>query len=265
MTGRRVTRLLTERGVDHKVGSRSGHQESGTPPFDWDSPETWDAVLEGADAVYLCYHPDLALPGAAETVTAFATRATEHGVRRMALLSGRGEPEAQRAEEQVRVVFPGLTVLRCAFFAQNFSESFFVPAVLSGTLALPVADVPEPFVDLDDVAEIAVRALSEDGHSGELYELTGPTAPTFAEAGKVLGAAMGHPVEYRKVTTEEFVVATAEQGIPQAVAHGLAALFEEVLDGRNTATTDGVERVLGRPARSFEEHVAGAAKAGAWG
>ncbi|MGW8437246.1 NAD-dependent epimerase/dehydratase family protein [Nocardiopsis sp. NPDC055879] len=261
MTGRRVTRLLTERGVDHRVASRSGHQESGTPPFDWGSPDTWDAVLDGSDAVYLCYHPDLALPGAAETVTAFATRATEHGVRRMALLSGRGEPEAQHAEEQVRAVFPGLTVLRCSFFAQNFSEHFFVPAVLSGTLALPVADVPEPFVDLDDVAEVAALTLTEDGHAGEVYEMTGPRALTFTEVGKVLGAAAGHPVEYRRVSVEEFVAASAAQGIPKEVAHGLAALFGEVLDGRNTATTGGVERALGRPARSFEEYVADAAKA----
>lgn len=265
MTGRRVTRLLTERGVDHRVGSRSGHAESGTPPFDWHSPDTWDAVLAGADAVYLCYHPDLALPGAAETVTAFAARATEHGVGRMALLSGRGEPEAQRAEEQVRMVFPGLTVLRCAFFAQNFSEHFFVPAVLSGALALPVADGPEPFVDLDDVAEVAALALTEDGHAGEVYEMTGPRALTFAEVGEVLGAAMGRPVEYRRVGVEEFVAASAAQGIPEEVAQGLAALFGEVLDGRNTATTGGVERALGRPARSFEGYVADAAKADAWG
>ncbi|WP_017584894.1 NAD-dependent epimerase/dehydratase family protein [Nocardiopsis ganjiahuensis] len=264
MTGRRITRLLSERGVDHRVGSRAGHPETGTPRFDWDAPETWDAVLEGVDAVYLCYHPDLAFPGAADIVSAFAAKAAATGVRRMALLSGRGEPEAERAEQQVRSVFPGLTVLRCSFFAQNFSEGFFVSAVLSGTLALPVADVPEPFVDLDDVAEIAVRALTGEGHAGELYELTGPRALTFTEAGKALASATGRPVEYLEVTRAEFVAGAAADGLPEEVAQGLAALVTEILDGRNVAPADGVERALGRPANGFEEYAAKAAEAGAW-
>lgn len=264
VTGRRITRLLAERGVDHRVGSRSGHTESGTPRFDWHSPGTWDGALEGVDAVYLCYHPDLAFPGAAETVTAFAERAVAHGVRRMALLSGRGEVEAQRAEKEVRAIFPRLTVLRCSFFAQNFSEHFFVPAVLSGTLALPVADVAEPFVDLDDVAEVAVGALTEEGHAGESYELTGPRAVSFADAGRMLEKTVGHPVEYRRVDAEEFVAGLASQGAPEEVGWGLVALFEEVLDGRNSRPTDGVERALGRPAGGFEEYVAKAARSGTW-
>ncbi|WP_431869725.1 NmrA family transcriptional regulator [Nocardiopsis eucommiae] len=265
MTGRRVRALLAARGVDHRVGSRAGHAETGTPPFDWNAPETWDGALEGADAVYLCFHPDLAVPGAAETVSAFAARAVARGVRRMTLLSGRGEPEARRAEEEVRRVLPGLTVLRCAFFAQNFSESYLVPAVLAGTITMPVADVPEPFVDLDDVAEAAVRSLTEDGHAGELYEMTGPRALTFTEVGAVLGAATGRPVEHRAVAPEEFVAGATADGLPEEVADALVALFSEVLDGRNAAPSDGVRRALGRPAGGFEEYVAGAARAGAWG
>ncbi|WP_460759580.1 Rossmann-fold NAD(P)-binding domain-containing protein [Nocardiopsis oceani] len=264
MTGRRVTRLLTQLGVEHRVGSRAGHPGSGTPPFDWHSPDTWDAVLEGADSVYLCYHPDLAFPGASDIVTAFAARAAGHGVRRMALLSGRGEPEAQRAEEAVRAAFPDLTVLRCSFFAQNFSEYFFLDGVRSGTLALPVADVPEPFVDLDDVAEAAVRTLTQEGHAGELYEMTGPRALTFTEAGKVLGGAAGYPVAYRKVTPDEYVSWAAAEGVPEELAQGLVALFTQVLDGRNTKPAGGVQRALGRPAGDFEGYAAKAAGTGVW-
>ena len=264
MTGRRITRLLAERGVDHRVGSRAGHPETGTPRFDWHAPDTWDAVLEGADSVYLCYHPDLAFPGAADTVTAFAARAAASGVRRMALLSGRGESEAQRAEREVRSVFPDLTVLRCSFFAQNFSEGFFLSSVRSGVLALPVADMPEPFVDLDDVAEIAARALTEDGHAGELYELTGPRALSFAEAGKVLGEAAGYPVTQLEVAPDEFVAAAEAEGAPEELARGLVGLVEEILDGRNVKPVDGVERALGRPATAFEEYTVRAARTGVW-
>ncbi|GHC74959.1 NmrA family transcriptional regulator [Nocardiopsis terrae] len=264
LTGGRITRLLAERGVDHRVGSRSGHPETGTPRFDWHSPDTWDGVLAGADSVYLCYHPDLAFPGAADTVAAFAARAAASGVRRMALLSGRGEPEAQRAEAQVRSVFPDLTVLRCSFFAQNYSEGFFLGAVRAGALALPVEDVPEPFVDLDDVAEAAVRALTEEGHAGELYELTGPRALTFAEAGRVLGEAAGRTVGFVRVEPEEFVAGAVAEGAPEELARGLVALCEEILDGRNVKPADGVLRALGRPATAFEEYAARAAGTGVW-
>ena len=264
MTGRRITRLLAERGVDHRVGSRAGHQGTGAPSFDWHSPGTWDAVLEGAGSVYLCYHPDLAFPGAADTVTAFAARAAGHGVRRMVLLSGRGEPEAQRTEQAVRAVFPDLTALRCSLFAQNFSEYFFLDGVRSGALAMPVADVPEPFVDLDDVAEAAVRALTQEGHAGELYEMTGPRALTFAEAAKVLGDAAGYPVAYLKVTPDEYVAGAAAEGVPEELAEGLVELFSQVLDGRNAKPADGVQRALGRPAGGFERYASRAAGTGAW-
>ncbi|MFD3687274.1 NmrA family transcriptional regulator [Nocardiopsis sp. NPDC058631] len=259
MTGRRVTSLLRDHGATVRVGSRSG-----TPAFDWHAPTTWDAVLDGVSSVYLCFHPDLAFPGADAAVSAFAARAAERGARRMVLLSGRGEEGARLAEEAVRRVFPDLTVLRCSVFAQDFSESFLLGPVMSGTLTLPARDVAEPFVDLDDVAEIAARALTSDGHAGALYELTGPEAITFTEAARIVGEAAGHPVAYRSVTDEEFVAVAVGAGVPEEVAHGLAALFGEILDGRNATPADGVERALGRPATDFGEYARRAARAGAW-
>ncbi|WP_160050910.1 MULTISPECIES: NAD-dependent epimerase/dehydratase family protein [unclassified Nocardiopsis] len=256
MTGRRLTRLLRERGTEARVGSRTG-----TPRFDWHDQKTWDPVLEGTTAVYLCYHPDLGFPGAGEIVAAFAARAARHGVRRMALLSGRGEPEAQKAELAVGAEFPGLTVLRCAVFAQNFSEGFLHGPVLEGTVALPAPDVPEPFVDLDDVAEVAARVLTEDGHAGELYVLTGPASVTFTEATRLIGEAAGRAVGYQEVSAEEFVSWAAAAGLPEDDARGLAALLGQILDGRNVEPADGVERALGRPATAFAEYVR---RAGAW-
>ncbi|MFL1432568.1 MULTISPECIES: NmrA family transcriptional regulator [unclassified Nocardiopsis] len=250
MTGRRITARLAEAGVRTRVGSRSGD-----PRFDWHDRSTWDAVLDGVTGVYLCYHPDLAFPGAAETVAAFAERAARAGVRRMALLSGRGEERAQLAEQLVREVFPGLAVLRCAMFAQDFSESFLLGPVLAGTVALPMPDVPEPFVDLDDVAEVAVRTLTEDGHAGALYELTGPKALTFAEATAAVSEVAGREVTYQVVSAEEFVDLVVGAGESAELGHGLVALLAEILDGRNVHPADGVERALGRPATPFADYV----------
>ncbi|MFV2198586.1 NAD-dependent epimerase/dehydratase family protein [Nocardiopsis sp. LOL_012] len=260
MTGRRVTDLLRQRGADVIVGSRKGE-----PPFEWHDPATWDAVLEGTTAVYLCYHPDIAFPGAAEALGSLAERAAGAGVERAVLLSGRGMEEALVSERAVREHLPRATVVRCAMFAQNYSESFFLDQVRGGTVVLPVADVPEPFVDLDDVAEATVAALTADGHAGQDYELTGPRSLTFTEAAAVLSGASGRPVAHATVDPEAFAAGALAEGHPAEIAHGMVELFGQILDGRNREPGDGVRRVLGRPARDFTEYARRAAEAGAWG
>ncbi|MGH8827086.1 MAG: SDR family oxidoreductase, partial [Jiangellaceae bacterium] len=176
-TGRRVAQRLTARGLPVRVGSRSGE-----PPFDWTDRATWAPALRGTDAAYVTYYPDLAVPGAADTIGAFADLAVDRGVRRLILLSGRGEAEAQRAEQRVQESEADWTILRSSWFSQNFSESFFLESVLSGEIAVPAGNVREPFTDANDIADAAVAALTEDGHTGQLYELTGPRLLTFAEA-----------------------------------------------------------------------------------
>ena len=262
-TGRRVAARLAALDRPVRIGSRRGD-----PPFDWNDPATWPAVVEGVDAVYVVYTPDLTFPGAVEAIRGFAEVATAAGVDRLVLLSGRGEAEALRAEGELAAVADAAgvewTVVRCSWFAQNFSESFLQPLVLEGVIALPAADVPEPFVDADDIADVVVAALTGDGHAGEVYELTGPAALTFAEVADVLSEASGQPVAYVALSAEEFVAAANGTGIPADEAAGMAELFTKVLDGRNSEPQDGVERALGRPARSFEEFARGAAAAGAW-
>ncbi|MCY9785337.1 NmrA family transcriptional regulator [Nocardiopsis sp. EMB25] len=259
MTGRRVTDLLEQRGVDTRVGSRSG-----TPPFEWHDTGTWDPVLEGVTGVYLCYHPDLAFPGAAETVAAFAARAAERGVRRAVLLSGRGEDGALAAEHAVREAFPATTLARSSYFAQNFSESFLTEQVRAGTTLLPVPDVAEPFIDLDDLAEVAVTALTGDGHAGRTYDLTGPRSLTFTEAAAVLSEASGRTVEHRSITPQEYVGGAVAEGLPAELAQGLVEIFQGTLDGRNTEPTEDVGRVLGRPAGDFADYARRAARTGVW-
>ncbi len=258
-TGRRVVERLEARGLPVRVGSRSGE-----PPFDWESPATWSAVLDGVGAAYVSYYPDIAVPGAVETVGAFAERAVADGVRRLVLLSGRGEYEAQRAEEAVRSSGAELTVLRSTWFAQNFSEDYLRDGVLDGVIAVPAGAIPEPFVDADDIADVAVAALTEDGHVGETYELTGPRLLTFADAVAEIAAAAGREVAFVPITVEEFTATAAEQGVPDEFVELLSYLFSEVLDGRNAHVAGGVQRALGRPPRDFAEFAHDAAASGAW-
>jgi uncharacterized protein YbjT (DUF2867 family) len=231
--------------------------------FDWGEEATWAQALAGVDAVYITYYPDLALPGAADTVGAFADLAVRKGVRRLVLLSGRGEAGAREAELRVQDSGADWTVVRCAFFSQNFSETF-VDAVRHGTLAMPGGDTAEPFVDADDIADVVCAALTDDRHIGQLYELTGPRLLTLAEAAAELGAAVGREVRYLPVTAEEYASELTAHGLPPQEAATIAELIAEVLDGRNAYLTDGVQRALGRPPRDFRDYANATAAAGVW-
>jgi len=258
-TGSRVAERLAARGLPVRPGSRSAN-----PPFDWEDPDTWAAALEGAGAAYVSYYPDIAIPGAVEAVKAFAETALEKGVRRLVLLSGRGEEEAQRAERAVRESGADWTIVRCSWFNQNFSEGFFADGVAAGEVVLPATSVPEPFVDVEDVADVAATALSEDGHVGQVYELTGARMLTFEEAVGEIAAATGREIRYVPVSIGEYVAAAREHGVPEEVVEFLGYLFGEVLDGRNASLTDGVQRALGRGPRDFSEYVREAAASGVW-
>jgi len=260
-TGRRVAERLERGGHAIRVGSRSN-----APAFDWEDRATWAGALDGAEAVYISYYPDLAVPGAPEAVGEFTEQAVAAGVRRLVLVSGRGEPEAQRSERVLAQAADGAewTVVRASWFNQNFNEGYLLDPVLSGEVALPAGDVPEPFVDADDIADVAVLALTADGHSGEVYEVTGPRLLTFAEAVDEIARATRRDLRYTRIGVDDLAAGLAEAQVPDDYIGLLRYIFGEVLDGRNANVTDGVQRALGREPRDFADFVRDAAATGVW-
>lgn len=258
-TGRRIVERLQESGVPVRVGSRSAGQ-----PFDWADRATWAPVLQGVGTVYVSYYPDLAVPGAPETVGAFTELAVASGVSRLVLLSGRGEDEAQASEKLIQSAGVEWTILRSSWFSQNFSEDYLLEPVLGGEVVLPVGNVPEPFVDADDIAEVAVAALTEDGHAGQVYELTGPRLLTFAQAIAEISTATGQRIEFVQVSSADYADALTADGVPQGVVELLMYLFTTVLDGRNAHLGDGVQRALGRQPRDFADYATDTAATGIW-
>lgn len=258
-TGRRVAERLVARGVPTRVASRSTH-----PAFDWNAPGTWAEALEGVSAVYITYAPDLAIPGATDSIRAFVEQAVASGVGRMVLLSGRGEEEAQACEQIVAATDVEWTVVRASWFMQNFSEGEFLDMVQNGAITLPAGDIPEPFIDTNDIADVAVAALTEEGHAYEIYEVTGPRMLTFGEAATEIAAAAGREVRFVPVPREAFAGAIAESGAPSEIAWLLNYLFETVLDGRNAYLGDGVQRALGREPVDFAEFARRIAARGTW-
>jgi len=258
-TGRRLAERLTARGIPVRIGSRSG-----TPRFDWEAPASWAPALEGVSAVSISYYPDIAVPGAAEVIGAFTRLAVEHGVRRLVLLSGRGETEAQRAEEMLKASGADWTILRCAWFSQNFSEGFLVEPLLAGEVALPVGPVGEPFVDVDDIADAAEAVLTQPGHIGQLYELTGPRLLSFADAVAEIAKAAGRDIRFVRISHDEFTTAVASHELPPEFVWLLDELFTQVLDGRNESLTDGIQRVLGRAPKDFSAYATETAASLVW-
>src|SRR6185436_162956 len=160
-TGRRVDALLRQRGIATRPVSRST-----TPAFDWNRPKDWAAALEGVSQAYVTYHPDITVEGAVEAIAELGRLARQKGLERVVLLSGRGEPAAERAEQALQASGVPWTIVRASWFNQNFSEGYLVDGVLAGEIALPAGAVPEPFVDADDIAEVVVAALTDRHHAG---------------------------------------------------------------------------------------------------
>jgi uncharacterized protein YbjT (DUF2867 family) len=262
-TGRRVADRLEAAGHAVRRASRSSSAQ-GSVAFDWDDRSTWSDALDGVRAAYVVYTPDLSVPAAPEAIAAFTALAEAKGVRKLVLLSGRGEDEAQRCERIVQDSSLDWTIVRASWFAQNFDEGAFVEPLLGGELALPIGDVREPFVDIDDIAEIACAALTTDDHERTLYEVTGPRLMTFREAVQEIAAATGRDLSFVTIPREVFQDGLTQAGVPQEQIGLLDYLFTTVLDGRNESCTDGVERALGRPATDFRDYARRAAERGAW-
>ncbi len=257
-TGARVAAKLEAKGLTVRRGSRSS-----AIPFDWEAPETWAPALRGARAAYVTYFPDLAFPGAVEKLESLVETAKDVGVEHLVLLSGRGEHHARLGEEVVRNSGVDFTIVRAAWFAQNFSEGYLREPVLAGVLPMPGGEIAEPIIDIDDIADVAVAALTEDGHKGRLYEVTGPRLMTFAEMAEVLSQATDRPIQYIPISFEDFHANVASAG-GDFVAEVFTAIARETLDGRNAHTTDGVKQALGRPPRDFADFARSAARAGMW-
>ncbi len=258
-TGRRIAASLEQKNHAVRIGSRSA-----IPVFDWENEKSWDACLQGVAAVYISYTPDLAIPGATDAIQALVNKAIRAGAKRLVLLSGRGESEAQACETIVQESGLEWTIVRASWFHQNFSEGAFTDMVLNGEITLPAGDTPEPFVDVDDIADVAVAALTEEGHSGEVYEVTGPRLLTFGDIAEVLSQTLRREISYVDVPHNAFVENIRQSGAPDEVVWMLDYLFATVLDGRNAHLADGVERALNRPPKDFAEYARDAAASGCW-
>jgi uncharacterized protein YbjT (DUF2867 family) len=258
-TGLRVEQRLQALGYPTRGVSRSS-----TPAFDWEDAATWRAAMEGTEQAYVTFYPDLAVPGAERTIRDFVALAKQTGLKHLVLLSGRGEQGAERAEAVLANSGLDWNVVRANWFMQNFSEGFMIEGILNGELMLPAGDVAEPFVDIDDIADVAVAALTRPELRNRLFEVSGPRALTFAQCAAEISQAVGYPVKFSRIGIDEFLQALRDEGLPQDMLWLMNELFTVVFDGRNSKPASGVEEALGRPATDFTEYLRKVMATGAW-
>lgn len=258
-TGSRVQSILDDRGYQTRGASRSSEYI-----FDWNDATTWSQVMQGVATAYVTYQPDLAVPHAEETMRNFVAQAKVSGLKHIVLLSGRGEEGAERAERVLQGSGLSWGIVRASWFAQNFSEGFMLDGILSGQMVLPSSQTREPFIDVDDIADVAVAALTQERCRNQLFEVTGPRAITFAECVQAISEATGRAIEYVPIPIDDYIEALKHLGQPEDIQWLMRELFTVVFDGRNTQTKNGVLEALGRPATDFKEYVKKTVQTGIW-
>lgn len=259
-TGRKVVERLQKLRLNVRVGSRNEN-----PAFDWQDPSGWSAVLEGMDKVYITFQPDLAVPGALDAIEGLTKEAKKCGVTKLVLLSGKGEKEAELCEQVVIHSGMDYTIVRASWFSQNFSESFFLDPIIAGHVALPQAQAKVPYVDTDDIADVVVCCLTDDGHNGRIYELTGPRLLTFGEVVNEISEATGREINFTPISLSAYSRMLGDMQVPADFIWLINYLFTEVLcaPGSDVITHD-IEKVLHRKPRDFSEYARETAATGVW-
>ncbi|MCG6190060.1 NmrA family NAD(P)-binding protein [Maribellus maritimus] len=259
-TGRRVSENLSKSGHNVRIAGRKTN-----PAFDWEDPDTYDAVLKDMDRAYIVYYPDLAVPGSREAINILTEKALKAGLEKVVLLSGKGEKEAEACEQIVADSGLNYTIVRASWFNQNFSEGAFLDFVISGNVALPMPGAEIPFVDADDIAEVVAKVLVDDSYNGETVTVTGPRKMTFREAVETIAAEIGKEINYQPISIEEFKDGMKAAGLPDSYVWLFGYLFEEVLGNPdNQEVSHDVQKVLGREAMDFRDYVAKTLTTGVW-
>jgi len=222
-------------------------------------------LSDASDKVYITFQPDLAVPRALEAIEELTKLAKKCKVKKLVLLSGKGEREAELCEQVI--IHSGInhTIIRASWFNQNFSESFFLGPILEGFVALPQAEVKVPYVDTDDIADVAVKALLHENHDGKVYELTGPRLLTFREVISEISEATGRDIAFTSIALPAYINVMKQMGVPDNFAWLIEYLFSEVLGNPNNAEiTNDIENILGRKPKDFSEYIKETKTSGVW-
>lgn len=265
--GGHLVRVLSERGVETRALSRDPAQGEELPGVAWvegdlAEPSGLDAAFEGVERLFL-------LTGNGEAMVRLqknALRAArEAGVLHGVKLSALGASDHSKSligvwhwivEQELRGSPMAWTILRPHHFMQNLldSPSLRRGIVEEGVVRSPSGEGRIPFIDTRDVAEVAATTLTEPGHGGRSYHLTGPEAISYRDATQILARATGRDLRYEPETPDQARARLRAEALPDPLIAAQLAIAEYQRQGGPTEkTTDTVEQLLGRPPRTFED------------
>ena len=227
---------------------------------DFLNPASLDAALRGVEKAFLIPPTD---PRSVEMQVNFIRAAKRAGTRHVVKLSVNGadvnspvrvarwHAEGEKELEASGIPF---THLRPNAFMQNFLG--LAPTIVSqGEFYQPAADGKVSHIDVRDIAAVAAKALTENGHQGKTYVITGPEALSYDDVARKLSTALGRPVKYVNITPEDFKKSLLGWGIPEYMADGLNEFFAAIRAGYLAVVTNTVEEVAKRKPISFDDFV----------
>ncbi|MDT0612960.1 NmrA family NAD(P)-binding protein [Streptomyces lancefieldiae] len=259
-TGSRTAAQLTAAGHRVKAASRRATPVPGAEPvpFDWYDPATHAAALDGADRVYLL--PPLGDADPAAVMLPFLRQARTAGVHRAVLLSSSAIPAGGPAVGAVHRALPDLfeqwAVLRPSWFMQNFTgtHAHAVSIREDGVIRTATGTGRVGFVDAEDIAAVAVHALTDEHAPDTDLVLTGPEALSHDDIAATITEVTGRPVDHLRLTYEQMRDRLTAQ-VPAEFAAMLAGMDLAIAEGAEDRVTDTVQRLTGRPARTFRAHL----------
>jgi uncharacterized protein YbjT (DUF2867 family) len=260
-TGSRVAVKLAGLGISVRTAARKGADIR----LDWSEPATFAAAVRDVSGVYLLA-PVMRVDFAG-VVSHFLDEAERACVEHVTFLSAYGVEHAP-PEVALRAVELDLasrtslshSILRPAWFMQNFSETFLKP--VNDEIVVPCGTGAEAFVNAEDIASVAAATLSDPlRHAGCAYAPTGPEALTFEEAARLISTAVGRKISHRDIDRDTWVKAMIAAGVPSEYGDVLRTLTATIANGRGARPNDDVMRATGAPPSRFEEFAVSAARA----
>lgn len=258
-TGTYLVEQLVALGENVRAASRSGRPVAGAEGvrFELTDETTYAAAFEDVDRAFLVIPAGrLNDVGFLETFIRFAAARKVKIVLQTALGVGSVlSSPYYKAEQTLKSAGIPFVILRPNWFSDNF-HTFWIQGIRHGVIAIPAEDSKSSFIDIRDIADCAVAALTSSQFDGEGYELTGPEALDYHEAAAILSAAIGKPIRYAAVSDAEFIGILTGAGMPEDYAAHLAELFSTAKAGFTAVVSDAVERLTGKPARSLAVYAA---------
>ncbi|KAF3890620.1 MULTISPECIES: SDR family oxidoreductase [Nostocales] len=235
----------------------SGHSIDGVP-FDFTNPATFATAFQGVDKLFLVRPPNLA--NVRKQIAPALDAVKLAGIKQVVFLSILGADRNpivphSKIERYINLLGIPATFLRASFFMQNLNTTHQEDIKTRGELFLPAGHGKTSFIDVRDIAAVAVRTLMEEGHSQKAYTLTGGEALTYYEVADIFTDVLGKPIHYTNPSIWNFIQRMRDRGLPMDFIMVMVGIYTTARLGLAGHLTPDVEQLLARPPITMQQYV----------